>query len=1340
LELGLRQIVTRQQIAGLDVTRKVFAPPSGYFARFLEKLRNPTPDPITVDVLVTSSIYPFFSGGPRVVGSSSGDAVLDVSDPATADRWVVVDDASTADPYEVYNQPAVAAVLDGAGAAVHTSQASFTRVGSGPGLLRYGWNNLTIPANGSVALLHFGVQQLSPSGAIASATRLEQMPPEALEGLAADEIAQVQNFVLPANGVSSLAAIDLSGQVSGVVFEADQATLTPGGEVTFRSGNPIFGRLQRTTSDASATFSFNSQVGSLYGGNLPVPIEPFVLRATHPQSGVVAPAINGSFLPDASSTVQNIVFTGTGAIRGTVRRHTGDPVATGGYVYASASSPSFTEYASIGGDGSYVAGGLGARTFGLTAYVSHPQGDANQGVATAPVVIGQTTLQDIVLVPTGNLTGIVRAADGTPAPSVFVQLSVATGSFYRYTFSAADGSYLLTDVPQGTYLVTVYEPRTGIQTTTTVTIVRDASLTRDLVLVGLGTLSIQVVRASGAPAANSNVSINESLNGFFRYIGGTDAGGALVADAIAVGPFTLRADHPDNTSLTGQIAGNMPSNGAVVSITVTLPPTGIVTGRVTTASAVPVANALVTVTDSVAGTSQQTRTDGSGFYTITSVPAGDQLSIRGQHPSNSLLVRQVTGQISGDGATLTQDLVLPALATVQVTVLRADLTPLPNATVDIRDSRSTSFRSGGTTGATGVVSIANVLEGDFTVRAVLNGVFAGSATGTIRSADEGQTVPVTINAPGQGSVQGTITAGDGVTPLAFAYVEAYNVDTGGFVTSASANASGAYLLATVTTGVSGVRIVAYSPSDFSVNVQRTVALGAGQTVVVDLTLPVSVITGRVLRADGVTVVTTPSVQATQLLSNGTTRTYFSTLTNAQGTWFIYGVPVGAVTIRGQDSQSGLFATATGTVASISQPLVIDVVLPPSGTVTGTVRDADGLAVPSARVAVVSDASAFVRTVTASAGGVYTIADAALGPVWVQGCNTTQICGVGAAIVPSAGASVVVDISLPGLGSVAGSVVAADGLTPVPQASVVVESFASGGPLTNAFRRTATADATGQYSFAGVPAGPVTVTASSSGRVGMADGVVTSAATATMNVALATAVNLSFNLDGADGFRYDVSCDGTLSDGGSIDRSLNDAYDGAYALSVAGTNFACVSAALTDQNGRQLRLGTTASAILHVARKIFVPSNGGFARYLETISNPTDVARTVTVQVRSNLGSDSSTRVVVAPADTGFRYFVTDQQAACCDPALAHVIGGTGASIVPTTTGVINGNDDVATRWQVTIPAHGTAIVMHFAVQRAFTDAAGAQAEAELLSTLADPMALAGLTPEERLAIVNFVVQ
>jgi hypothetical protein len=242
------------------------------------------------------------------------------------------------------------------------------------------------------------------------------------------------------------------------------------------------------------------------------------------------------------------------------------------------------------------------------------------------------------------------------------------------------------------------------------------------------------------------------------------------------------------------------------------------------------------------------------------------------------------------------------------------------------------------------------------------------------------------------------------------------------------------------------------------------------------------------------------------------------------------------------------------------------------------------------------------------------------------------------------------------------------------------------------------------------------------------------------VVLGTAVTVPFKLDGADGFRYDVSCDGTLSDGGTVDRSLNDAYDGAYALFVAGTSFPCVSAALTEESGRQLRLGASASTILHVVRKIFVPSAGRFARFLETISNPTDVAWTAMVEIKSNLGSDSATRVVVGPEATGFRYFVTDQRALCCDPALGHVISGPGASVVPTTTGVIDGNDQVATRWQVTVPAHGTVIVMHFAVQRGFADAAGAQAEAELLSALSDPDALTGLTAEERQAIANFVVR
>src|SRR5262249_51248717 len=46
--------------AGLQVTRKVYVPRDGYFARYLEVLSNPTADPITVDVRVDTH-YRFFS-------------------------------------------------------------------------------------------------------------------------------------------------------------------------------------------------------------------------------------------------------------------------------------------------------------------------------------------------------------------------------------------------------------------------------------------------------------------------------------------------------------------------------------------------------------------------------------------------------------------------------------------------------------------------------------------------------------------------------------------------------------------------------------------------------------------------------------------------------------------------------------------------------------------------------------------------------------------------------------------------------------------------------------------------------------------------------------------------------------------------------------------------------------------------------------------------------------------------------------------------------------------------------------------------------------------------------
>ena len=68
---------------------------------------------------------------------------------------------------------------------------------------------------------------------------------------------------------------------------------------------------------------------------------------------------------------------------------------------------------------------------------------------------------------------------------------------------------------------------------------------------------------------------------------------------------------------------------------------------------------------------------------------------------------------------------------------------------------------------------------------------------------------------------------------------------------------------------------------------------------------------------------------------------------------------------------------------------------------------------------------------------------------------------------------------------------------------------------------------------------------------------------------------TLNLDGTDGFRYDVQCDGELIDGGTVDRHLNDAHDGMYILALSGSQFnrqfPCLSAGLLDQGARQVSL-------------------------------------------------------------------------------------------------------------------------------------------------------------------------
>src|SRR5262249_27290635 len=156
-----------------------------------------------------------------------------------------------------------------------------------------------------------------------------------------------------------------------------------------------------------------------------------------------------------------------------------------------------------------------------------------------------------------------------------------------------------------------------------------------------------------------------------------------------------------------------------------------------------------------------------------------------------------------DGATLTVNAVVPALATVHVIALQTGNVPLVNAQINIMFAQDGFFRFAGRTDANGVLNISNVPEGSFTAEAFSPTTvqFAGSTTGAVTQADDGGSITVTINAPLSGNVSGHIFGGDGQT-LVQTTVQVFDAATGNFLASAF-SFNGSYFFSNIKVGASG---------------------------------------------------------------------------------------------------------------------------------------------------------------------------------------------------------------------------------------------------------------------------------------------------------------------------------------------------------------------------------------------------------------------------------------------------------------------------------------------------------------------------------------------------------
>jgi hypothetical protein len=94
-------------------------------------------------------------------------------------------------------------------------------------------------------------------------------------------------------------------------------------------------------------------------------------------------------------------------------------------------------------------------------------------------------------------------------------------------------------------------------------------------------------------------------------------------------------------------------------------------------------------------------------------------------------------------------------------------------------------------------------------------------------------------------------------------------------------------------------------------------------------------------------------------------------------------------------------------------------------------------------------------------------------------------------------------------------------------------------------------------------------------------------------------------------------------GGSI---LNGTYD-AYDIGLDHVGFPSAWNARFEDDGREVVFEAAAVNGIQLTRKIYVPDDSGWARFLEIVTNTKSTAVTYSLNLNTNLGSDGSTYVV-----------------------------------------------------------------------------------------------------------------
>ncbi len=1097
-----------------------------------------------------------------------------------------------------------------------------------------------------------------------------------------------------------------AGELSGRVLLPDGATPAGSGvEVTV--GGVLPDVTVRTNESGAFRFARILPAGS------------YRLTARDPVTGGVVQ--ERVFLRAGQDAVQDLRLKGKGAVRVRVVDGLDRPVASAYVKLAESEFPlrGYEAALSLSNDGVATFPGVFEGPFSAEAFDAQGRGGRASSVLAAP---GSTQEVKVRLNSTGRVRGHFFERDGTkPIPYGIVTLRQADRVFGQVaTLASGDiGAFSFDFVPAGTFEVTAQDPLSARTASFAGSLEEEGQVLEvRLVAQGLGTVQGSVV-LNGAPRAAARVLVT---SGTFRVATLTDGQGHYVVDGVPEGRVVAAANLGDGF-LAGTGEGILAGDGECLILDVTLRGSGAVSGRVLRADGVtPAPPSSVRLN----GAATQIATTGpDGSFRFDAVPVG-RATLAADDLGSPDYGRGVVDVV--ESQTTSVDVRLNGLAAASVRVRDAHGQSVSGASVSLR-AQSVAYGdaslTNGTTDDLGVAFFPEVLAGKLSadVRNPADGL-TGSGTGP--TAPDGASVTFDVALSAAGRLAGTVMNFDG-SPHAGARVVG---SLPGSARIVHADAEGAFAFETVRVGAFVLDVD--TPEGDRARIAGSVAADATTRVEARLTGLGSVFV-RVRNPDG--------SGASGVHVTATSGNRRQADTDAGGVAILGNLLAGAVTIDAFDPVRTSGARTTGTLAP-GAVLDVGLELRPAGRVSGRVLGPDGTT-PVAGALV----SSGVQSAASDDAGVFELTNLPI--------DTDQVALVSVAnrirgvarfrLTVEAPDRVGVEIVLVGLGAVGGSVVDASGSA----ASSQVVRLQHPSPYVGG-TFTATTDASGRYRFDAIPTGAFWVSADDGlGDRAEAPGQLDRhGQTLVVDLGLlSSAVAVPLDLDDANGFRFRVRPDGTAAghEGLFGDGAPHwTVYQGDIALPFTGTGAMAASAL----ERRELRLHQE-TGDLRLERRVYVPADGYFVRYLDIVTNVGVTTAALAIQegigLAEQLGgpiepvSTSSGDEVVDVSD---RYVVLDDRdgdwyarsaQAPHRPPLG-IAAGTGGSVAPRLE--MNAGRLVYQYDGLHLEPGGRAAVLHFIALQG--DRSRALASVTRLESL-PPEALIGLSPQDAAAIVNFAV-